>query len=172
MAGKPLSVRVLEQRKILHEVFEFDTGIRSAVEVAQETGVRPEAVLKTLVIEQDPPRGKPYLLMMPADGDVDLKVLAAALGVKKVRMASHKEAERQTGLQVGGISALALLNKGFTVLIEEGARSQPHVLVSAGQRGMDLRLATSDLVSVTGARAIAARGAGGTSSDGNASGTA
>jgi Cys-tRNA(Pro)/Cys-tRNA(Cys) deacylase len=154
--AKPLAIRVLEQRKIPHEVFAFDASIRSAEEVARETGVPPDQVLNTLVVELEPPRGKPYLVMMPSDLEIDLKVLAAALGVKKLRMASHRDAERFTGLQVGGISALALLNRGFGVLIEQSAVAHDTVLVSAGQRGTDVRLAISDLMALTGARSVEA----------------
>lgn len=148
---KPLAVRMLEQRKIPHEVFEFDDRIRSAQEVARVTGVPEEQVLKTLVVEQDPPRGKPFLVMMPASLEVDLKVLAVSLGLKKLRMASHRDAERHTGLRVGGISALALLGRGFPVLIEETATLFDEVLVSAGQRGWDVRLGVTELIELTGA---------------------
>lgn len=149
---KPLAVRMLEQRRVPHEVFEFDDTIRSAQEVARVTGVPADQVLKTLVVEQDPPRGKPYLLLMPASLEVDLKVLAASLGLKKVRMASHRDAERHTGLKVGGISALALVEKAFPVLIEESATLFDQVLVSAGQRGWDVRIAVAALIELTAAR--------------------
>ena len=89
--------------------------------------------------------------MMPSTREVNLKVLAAHLGAKKLRMASHRDAERYTGLQVGGISALALLNKGFSVCIDDSAARHESILVSAGQRGMDVRLAVSDLLALTGA---------------------
>ena len=147
---------MLEQRKIPHEVFAFDDTIRSAQEVARVVGMPEDQVLKTLVVEQDPPKGKPYLLMMPSSLEVDLKVLAASLGLKAVRMATHREAERHTGLQVGGISALALLGKGFTVLIEETATIFEEVLVSAGQRGFDVRIGLQDLLALTGAKAVRA----------------
>lgn len=153
---KPLAVRMLEQRKVPHQVFEFDDRIRSAQEVAHVTGVPEDQVLKTLVVERDPPRGKPFLVMMPASLEVDLKVLAASLGLKKVRMASHRDAERHTGLTVGGISALALAGKGFPVLIEESATLFDEVLVSAGQRGWDVRIAVAALIELTSARAIRA----------------
>ena len=154
--SKPLAIRMLEQKRIPHEVFEFDDSIRSATEVARVTGMPPEQVLKTLVVEQDPPRGKPYLVMMPSAMEVDLKVLAAGLGVKKLRMASHKDAERHTGLKVGGISALALLGRGFEVLVEESAELFDEVLVSAGQRGFDVRLAVIDLIQLTSAKPVRA----------------
>lgn len=154
---KPLSIRMLEQRKIAHEVFTFDDSIRSADGVASHTGITPELVYKTLVLELDPPKGKPYLLMMPATAEVDLKRTASALGVKKLRMASHRDAERYTGLLVGGISALALLAKGFPTFIEDEALAHESILVSAGQRGWDVRLAVTDLLSLTGAKPIGAR---------------
>ena len=157
-ARKPLAVRMLEQRRVPHEVFEFDDSIRSAQEVARVTGVPAEQVLKTLVVEQDPPKGKPFLVMMPASAEIDLKVLAASLGPKKLRMASHRDAEQYTGLKVGGISALALTGKGFPVLVEESAVVFDEVLVSAGQRGWDVRLHVADLVALTGAKPIRARG--------------
>jgi Cys-tRNA(Pro)/Cys-tRNA(Cys) deacylase len=74
-------------------------------------------------------------------------------------MASHHDAEALTGLQVGGISSLALLNRGFDVCIDRAAQDLDLILVSAGQRGIDLRLAVEDLVRVTGARWVDAIGA-------------
>ena len=147
---------MLEQRRVPHEVFAFDDSIRSAQEVARVTGMPEDQVLKTLVVEQDPPKGKPFLLMMPSSLEVDLKVLAASLDLKAVRMASHRDAEAHTGLKVGGISALALTGKGFTVLIDETAAMFDEVLVSAGQRGFDVRLSLADLLSLTGAKAVRA----------------
>lgn len=156
MSAKPLAIRMLEQKKVPHETFEFDDSVRSADGVASHTGIPPELVYKTLVLEQDPPKGKPYLLMMPATAEVDLKRAAASLGVKKLRMASHRDAERHTGLQVGGISALALVGKGFSVCIEAEAAGHESILVSAGQRGWDVRLSVTDLLKLTGARPIEA----------------
>ncbi|MCC7363881.1 MAG: aminoacyl-tRNA deacylase [Dehalococcoidia bacterium] len=155
MANRPIVARMLEQRRVPFELFEFDAAIRSAEEVARSTGMAPHEVYKTLVVEHDPPRGKPLLVMMPADSELDLKALAAALGAKKLRMASHADAERYTGLQVGGISALALLQKGFPVHIDARALELDQVLVSAGQRGADVRLAVRDLLVLTKAAPLA-----------------
>jgi len=154
MSAKPLAVRLLEQKKIPHEVLAFDDAIRSADGVAAVTGIAPELVYKTLVIEQEPPKGKPYLVLVPSTREVNLRKLAANLGVKKLRMATHKDAERYTGLQVGGISALALLGKGFPVCIAAEAREHEQLIVSAGQRGMDVRLDVSDLMALTEAKFV------------------
>ncbi len=96
------------------------------------------------------------LVMIAGDQELDLKQVAKAVGEKKVRMASHKEAEDLTGLQVGGISALALLNRPFDVFIDRPATELSHILVSAGKRGINLRLPVADLVRVTNARVIEA----------------
>src|SRR3970040_1436666 len=147
-------LRMLEQRKIPHEVLQFNDAIRSAAGVAEQAGVDPALVYKTLVIEDESARGKPYLVMVPADTEVDLKVLAQSLAIRKLRMASQRDAERLTGLKVGGISALALLQKRFPTLIDERALRQSHIMVSAGQRGFDVRLAVDDLVALCGARLV------------------
>jgi Cys-tRNA(Pro)/Cys-tRNA(Cys) deacylase len=59
-------------------------------------------------------------------------------------------------LRVGGISALALFDRGFEVYIDEAATELTHVLVSAGKRGINLRLKVEDLIQVTGAQIIEA----------------
>jgi Cys-tRNA(Pro)/Cys-tRNA(Cys) deacylase len=148
------SMRVLEAQRIPYEVFTFPPHYHSAVEVAGLAGVPPEQVYKTLVVERE--RGKPLLVMIAGNRQLNLKRLAAAIGEKKLRMAPQREAERLTGLQVGGISALALLNRGFDVYMDQKATQQDRVYVSAGKRGLNLCLATDDLLRVTGARLVEA----------------
>jgi Cys-tRNA(Pro)/Cys-tRNA(Cys) deacylase len=87
---------------------------------------------------------------------LDLKALAEGLGEKRLRMATQKEAEKLTGMQVGGISALGLQRPGFTVLIDDRAQSLERVHISAGARGLDIELALSDLVALTGSRFVRA----------------
>jgi Cys-tRNA(Pro)/Cys-tRNA(Cys) deacylase len=77
---------------------------------------------------------------------------------RKLRMATQREAESLTGLQVGGISALALLNRGFEVCIDEPALALDQIHISAGQRGIDLQLAVKDLVALTRAKTVRATG--------------
>lgn len=154
MAHKPLAVRMLEQRKIPHEVFQFDDSIRSATGVAERAGVALYLVYKTLVVEDESGHGKPYLVMAPADTEVDLKVLAQSVGTRKLRMATQRDAERLTGLKVGGISALALLQKRFPTLIDERALEHDQIMVSAGERGWDVKIAVADLIAICGARPV------------------
>lgn len=144
-------MRRLEQLGIAHEVVAFDPAVRSASDVAQLSGIEAARVLKTLVVDTGA-GSPPILAMVPADAELDLKLLAATHGVRKLHMASHVEAERLTGLKVGGISALALLDRHWPVYLEEAAAGFDSVLVSAGARGFDLRIAVDDLVRLTSAR--------------------
>jgi Cys-tRNA(Pro)/Cys-tRNA(Cys) deacylase len=153
MSVKTNAMRVLDQRKIAYKVHDYSPEIHSAVEAAQAMGKSPECVYKTLVVMRDlSPRAKPLLVMGPGDRELDLRVLAKSTGDKKLRMATQKEAESLTGLLVGGIGALALLNRGFEIWIDAAAQAHEHVCVNAGQRGINLELRVDDLVKVTGAR--------------------
>jgi Cys-tRNA(Pro)/Cys-tRNA(Cys) deacylase len=147
------SMRLLDAHRVQYEVLSFSPDIHSAVEAAAAMGADPSTVYKTLVVERA--GGKPLLVMVAGDKQVDLGMLAASVGEKKLRLASHSDAEKLTGLQVGGISALALLNKGFDIYIDRAAQSLEWVTISAGQRGLNLRLAVSDLVRMTHADWVA-----------------
>jgi Cys-tRNA(Pro)/Cys-tRNA(Cys) deacylase len=149
---KTLAIKVLEGKQIPHEIIPYPDTIRDAAEIAAELGVPARQVFKTLVIIR--PAAKPLLVMLPADRQLDLKKLAKAMNVKKVAMATQREAEHLTGLQVGGISALALLNRGFAVFLDASAQAYEQIYISAGQRGLDIKLAVRDLVRVTKARFV------------------
>jgi len=152
MSVKTKAMRVLDQRKIAYQVHEYSPEIHSAVEAAQAMGQPVERVYKTLVVMRETPRTKPLLVMAPGGRELDLRVLAKSTGDKKLRMATQKEAESLTGLLVGGIGALALLNRGFEIWIDSAARAHERICVNAGQRGINLELRVDDLVKVTGAR--------------------
>ena len=157
MAAVPPAVRILDQLRIPYELVRFDTSIRDAERVAAESGRPPDMVYKTIVVETDPPGRKPYVVMMPSNATIDLRVLAASVGVKKLRIASHADAERLTGLKVGGISAIPLARRGgFQCLVEQDALELERILVSAGERGADVELTTADLMKVTNAIAVRA----------------
>jgi Cys-tRNA(Pro)/Cys-tRNA(Cys) deacylase len=152
MADKLNSMRILDQRQISYTVREFPDTIHSADGVADYVGLPPEMVYKTLVVL--PNTGKPMLVMVAGSRELNLKKLAKAVGQKKVQMAPHKEAEQLTGLQTGGISALALLHKNFSVYLDRPVLELDRILVSAGKRGVNLELSVQDLIEVTRAKLI------------------
>lgn len=143
--------RFLDSHKISYTAFETLTEKMGARETAEFLHVPPEVVFKTIVVTRDKPR-KPILVVIPGPNVVDLKLLAASLGEKKVYLPTEREAEALTGLQAGGISPLALINKGFQVVIDSAAQNYPEVHVSGGQRGLNIRLPVADLIRLTKAR--------------------
>jgi Cys-tRNA(Pro)/Cys-tRNA(Cys) deacylase len=142
--------RLLDSKKIPYIAFELPAEKLGAGETARLLGVDPDLVYKTIVVTR--PKGKPILAVVPGSHRVDLKLLAAALGEKKVSLPTEHEAEVLTGLQAGGISPLALVNKGFQVVISLEARSQSSIHVSGGQRGLNIKLPVMSLAELTRAK--------------------
>lgn len=148
MAPRNNVVRLLESNGVKYAAFELPAEKLGAVETANLLQVSPEVVFKTIVITRDRPR-RPLLVLIPGTSTVDLKLVASAVGEKKVYLPTEREAESLTGLQAGGISPLALLNRGFQVLIDRSAEAHDEIHVSGGQRGLNIRLAVTDLVRIT-----------------------
>jgi Cys-tRNA(Pro)/Cys-tRNA(Cys) deacylase len=160
-APKTNAARLLEARGIAHRVRVYDAErtFHSADEAAGLLGVPGASVLKTLVVLRETVgRAKPILVLVPSDRRLDLKRVGQALGEKRLRMASQREAEQLTGLKVGGISALAVRAGAFEVLVDASAARWDRVHVSAGVRGVDLELAVRDLLAVTEGRLVSASG--------------
>jgi Cys-tRNA(Pro)/Cys-tRNA(Cys) deacylase len=143
--------RLLDSRKIVYKAYELPTEKLGAEETAQILGVPLEIVFKTIVVLREKP-GKAILAVVPGTGEVNLKAVASILGEKKVHLPTQSEAERLTGLQAGGISPLALINRGFTILLDQSALVHEQIHISGGQRGLNIRLSTRALIELTNAR--------------------
>ena len=153
---KTVAMRLLEGKNVPYEALTYPATERDAVEVARHLGVAAAHLFKTLVVVRE--RGKPLLVLVPADCQLDLKRLAKELGEKKVKMASHEEAERLTRLQVGGISPLALINRGFDVIVDRSAEAYEVICVSAGAKGIQLKVPVPALLELTRARLLPVTG--------------
>lgn len=142
--------RFLEARKVKYVAHELPPEKLGAMEAAEYMRVPAEQVFKTIVTKRE--KGKPVLTVIPGPRVVDLKLLAAFLGEKKMHLPTEREAEGLTGLQAGGISPLALINKGFQVVIDSSAESFEEIFISGGQRGLDIQIGVADLVKLVNAR--------------------
>lgn len=151
MTEKNNVIRLLESRHVKFAVFELSPEKHGAMETSAILGVEPYIVFKTIVVKRDKP-GKHILAVIPGPFEVDLKQLAVAANEKKLVLPSEKEAEILTGLQAGGISPLALINKGFQVILDSHASGLTEMHISGGQRGLNIKLAVSNLVKLTNAR--------------------
>lgn len=143
--------RLLDARKVLYTVFELPEEKLGALDTARLLNVPLEQVFKTIVVKREA-KGKPILAVVPGSVELDLKRLARTLGEKKLHLPTEREAEQLTGLQAGGISPLALANKGFQVVLDSSAQDYQEIHISGGQRGLNIRLPVEALVRLTNAR--------------------
>jgi len=143
--------RMLDQQGIAYTAYELPPEKLGARETARRLGVDPARVFKTIVVVRSG-RGKPILAVVSALQEVDVKAVARVVGEKKVRIPTQREAEQITGLQAGGISPLALRQRGFTVILDESAQEADFLHISGGQRGLNIRLRVEDFVKLTRAR--------------------
>lgn len=120
-------------------------------QAAAALGVPPSQIFKTLVAEVD---GRLVVAVVPVAGALDLKALAAAVGGKRAAMAEPAVAERSTGYVRGGISPLGQ-RRPLPTVVDASALGLEAVFVSAGRRGLQMRLAPGDLVRLTGAQVAA-----------------
>ncbi|MBC9823449.1 Cys-tRNA(Pro) deacylase [Terrabacter sp. MAHUQ-38] len=121
------------------------------LEAAAALGVDSAQVFKTLLVDT----GKGLAVgVVPVDGQLDLKAVAAALGTKSVTMADPAAAERSTGFVVGGISPVGQ-KRALPTVLDDTAYGFDTVYVSGGRRGFDIGLSPGDLAAVT--RAVRAR---------------
>lgn len=142
--------RFLDSQKVRYTAHDLPPEKLGAVEAAQFMNVPEGQVFKTIVIKRE--KGKPVLAVIPGPRVADLKLLAAFLGEKKMHLPSEREAEQMTGLQAGGISPLALMNKGFQVVIDSSAQGFDEIFISGGQRGLNIQLEVKDLARLVNAR--------------------
>lgn len=156
--GTP-ATRLLAESGIPHSLQTYRHDPRATSygrEAAEALGVEPERVFKTLVADVD---GGLVVAMVPVDAQLDLGLLAAAVGGTRAVLAEVDRAERATGYVAGGISPLGQRRAHPTVL-DESALTHGTVLFSGGRRGLDVELRTQDLITLTHARVapIARRG--------------
>ncbi|GJD45778.1 Cys-tRNA(Pro)/Cys-tRNA(Cys) deacylase YbaK [Methylobacterium cerastii] len=124
---------------------------RIGLQAADALGVEPGCILKTLMAAVD---GQPVCLLVASDKEVAMKRVASAMGGKAAAMLKPPEAERITGYHVGGISPFGAKRR-VPVLIDEGSLAdRPEIHVNGGGRGLQLRLATTDLVAALQAQVV------------------
>jgi Cys-tRNA(Pro)/Cys-tRNA(Cys) deacylase len=143
--------RLLQSRKIPFTIFELPSEKRGAIETARILNVSPEIVYKTIVVTREN-GGKPILAVIPGPDEVDLKKLAEFLDEKKVHLPTQNEAEQLTRLQAGGISPLALMNKGYAVVLDQASLQLEQIHISGGERGLEISLPVKDFIELTQAR--------------------
>ena len=141
------AVRTLEAAGVEFSVHEYDRGddLKDfGREAAEALGLPYDQVFKTLVVEGE--HGL-VVAVIPVSCKLSMKLVAAALGLKRVAMADPAAAERSSGYVVGGISPLGQ-RKVLPTVIDETVELFDQVYVSGGKRGMDIAVRPGDLVAI------------------------
>ncbi len=148
--SKTNALRLIEQAGFGYQVREYDLALEefTAERVAELVGMPPDQVYKTLLAVGD--RNGPCFAVIPANTELDLKALAAAHGERKIRLASLKEVLPLTGYERGSVTAIGT-KKPLPVYLDEVAELFDEIAVSAGTKGIQVVIATSDYIVLTGA---------------------
>jgi len=152
--AKTNAARILDAAGVHYELreYEVDEEDLSAPRVAEEIGMPPEQVFKTLVARGD--RHGVLMACIPANTELDLKALAAASGNKKVELVHVREVLGLTGYIRGGVSPIGA-KKPYPFYLDETAVLWDAISVSAGIRGCQMVLAPDDLVHIAGGQVCA-----------------
>ena len=147
---KTNAARLLEAAGVRFELvpYEVDENDLAAGHVAEQLGEPIEQVFKTLVLRGD--RNGLFVCVMPGDMEVDLKLAAKISGNKSAAMIHMKELLPETGYIRGGCSPIGM-KKPLPTYIHESALLYDFIYVSAGVRGLQLKLKPEDLISFIGA---------------------
>ena len=145
---KTNAARFLDTLKIAYELtsYEVDEEDLSATHAAQMLGVDSSLVFKTLVARDE--KNLPLVACIPSHEEIDLKALARLANVKRCELVAVKELLGLTGYIRGGCSPLGM-KKHFATFFDETLLVHPHVYVSAGLRGLQLKLSPSDLITAS-----------------------
>ena len=144
-------IECLKQAGVRFEILPYRHEAKGAKPVAEALGLPEEIVIKTIVFLAD---DQSFLLaLMGGDGTVSEKKLARVSGHKRVFQAAPRDAEWITGYQVGGIGPFGL-KKPLPVFLDELLTAFRQVVINAGARGTMIRIATVDLIRLTGARIV------------------
>jgi Cys-tRNA(Pro)/Cys-tRNA(Cys) deacylase len=142
--SKTNAIRILEARGVVHGTHEYEVNEDEldAISVARKIGADPETVFKTLVTVGD--RTGYTVFVIPGNCELDLKKAAHASGNRKVEMIKMKDLLPVTGYIRGGCSPVGM-KKPFPTYIDETAQLHDALYVSAGARGIQVRLSPLDL---------------------------
>ena len=150
MVTKTNAARLLSAAGISYELvpYEVDENNLAADHVAASLGEDLDQVFKTLVLRGD--RSGLFVCVMPGSLEVDLKVAARISGNKNCEMLPLKELLPSTGYIRGGCSHIEM-KKPLPTFVHESALLYPFIFVSAGIRGLQLKIAPQDLIDYIGA---------------------
>ena len=146
--NKTNAARLLDSKGISYELipYEVDESDLSANTVASKLGLDSDQVFKTLVLRGD--KTGVFICIIPGSKELDLKKAARASGNKNAAMVQMKEILELTGYIRGGCSPIGMKKK-YASYIDENCVLYDQIFVSAGIRGLQLKIVPDDLILIT-----------------------
>ncbi len=147
---KTNAARLLDKAGLDYELvpYEVDENDLAADHVARSLGEPVEQVFKTLVLRGD--RSGYFVCVVPGNGEVDLKAAAKVSGNKSAALIPMKELLPVTGYIRGGCSPIGMKRR-FPTFFDASCLDFDRIYVSAGVRGLQLKISPSELVEFIGA---------------------
>ena len=148
---KTNAARLLDRAKIAYELIPYtvDEENLAATHVAEELGEDIATVFKTLILRGD--RTGHFVCVIPGDKEVDLKAAARVSGNKKCDLIPMKELLPTTGYIRGGCSPIGM-KKPFPTFIHSTSLDHEYIYISAGVRGLQIKISPTSLVDFVGAK--------------------
>ncbi|MBL4910021.1 MAG: Cys-tRNA(Pro) deacylase [Alteromonadaceae bacterium] len=144
------AIRVLKKQNIIYKLHQYqhDANIASyGEEAAEKLNTNAAQVFKTLVVSCNGNENSLAVAVIPVTHQLNLKMLAKALKVKKVKMANAKRVETSTGYVLGGVSPLGQ-KKQLTTVIDQSADNFSAIYISGGKRGLEIEIKVTDLAKI------------------------
>lgn len=142
---KTNAARILDRAKIAYELIPYtvDESNLAATHVAEQLGEDIACVFKTLILHGE--RSGYFVCVVPGDKEVDLKAAAKVSGNKKADLIPMKDLLAVTGYIRGGCSPIGM-KKPFPTFFHSTAVEHPHIYISAGCRGLQIKVEPKALI--------------------------
>lgn len=143
------AIALLEKQKIKFEILSYQHDANNGhygLEAVEKLNLNSEQVFKTLVLETH--EGELIVAMTPVSQQVNLKQLAKVAKTKKMALAAPQKVNASTGYILGGVSPIGQ-KKRLKTYIHSSASEFEIIYVSAGKRGLELKLAIDDVAELT-----------------------
>lgn len=142
-------MKILEQKKIKYDFFEYDSTTTDGMKVAELLNENPHQVFKTLVTTDG--SNHYFVFVIPVCETLDLKRVAKIVGKKSIDMIKQKELEPLTGYIHGGCSPIGMKKK-FVTYFDKTIEQYESIYVSAGRVGVQIKINVKDLIKITEGR--------------------
>lgn len=140
--------RHVKEKGIKAKFLEFSEPVLSVKDSADELGVGPERIAKSLVFVDE--KKTPILAIVGGDRRVNERRLSKDHG-SKVRMAKAREVEKYTGYKVGEVPPIGL---GLKTFVDRGLINFDTIIAGGGTTRTLIEMSPKNIVKANKARIV------------------